>query len=264
MTESLLRVMFVADVVGQPGCDVLYKLLPGLQAEHNVDFTIVNGENANNNGKGITLKIAKRFFAANVDAITGGNHTWENWRNAELFAEEERVLRPANYPEGNIGRGYKIFDLGSGDKLAILNLQGRTFLYPILCPFRYADEVLKQISKETKNIIIDFHAEATAEKIALGWYLDGRVSAIFGTHTHVQTADERVLPRGTAYITDAGMTGSHDSVIGMKRDIAIQRFIYQTPRVFEVANKNLKLSAVIVDIDRNSGKAKKITRLQSS
>ncbi len=256
-----LTLLFVADVVGQPGCEILARLLPGMKKQYRADLVIANGENANNNGKGITEKIARRFFNLGVDIITGGNHTWENRKIAELFETEPRILRPANYPEGNPGKGYYILTLLDQTKVAVINLQGRTYMFPIRCPFRMADELIEEIRQETRLIIVDFHAEATAEKIALGWYLDGRVSAIIGTHTHVQTADERILPKGTAYITDAGMTGAHDSVIGMKINGAIERFIHQTPRKFDVANENLKFSGVVVSIDKLTGKALKIQRI---
>jgi metallophosphoesterase (TIGR00282 family) len=263
MEESnVITVLFVADVVGQAGCEILIKKVPELKEDYSVDFIIANGENANNNGKGITLNIAKRFFEAGVDIITGGNHTWENRNHKELFENESRVLRPANYPDGNPGKGYSICKAKKNDtKLAVLNLQGRTFLYSIDCPFLCADKIIEQLKEQTNHIIVDFHAEATAEKIALGWYLDGKVSGVIGTHTHVQTADDRILPNGTAYITDVGMTGSHNSVIGTKIEHAIRRFIYQTPSSFAVAIENPRLSGVIVTIDANTGKATSITRL---
>ncbi|MDQ7052118.1 MAG: TIGR00282 family metallophosphoesterase [candidate division KSB1 bacterium] len=260
-SNHLLTVLFVADVVGQPGCEILSRLLPTLKKQYRADFVIANGENANNNGKGITDKIARRFFDLGVDVITGGNHTWENRKINELFKEEPRVLRPANYPDENPGKGVYIARLLDDTRIAVINLQGRTFMYPIRCPFRMADALIKQVKQETHLIIVDFHAEATAEKIALGWYLDGKASAIIGTHTHVQTADERILPKGTAYITDAGMTGAHDSVIGMKIPNALHRFLNQTPSRFDVANENLRFSGVLITIERDTGKAQSIQRI---
>lgn len=263
--NNTLNVLFIADIVGQAGCEILIKKIPELKEKYAAHFVIANGENANNNGKGITLKIAKRFFEAGVDLITGGNHTWENRNNVELFENEERVLRPANYPDGNIGKGYYLAELqDTMTKIGVLNLQGRTFLFSILCPFLYADKMIEILKKETNIIIVDFHAEATAEKIALGWYLDGKVSGVIGTHTHVQTADDKILPKGTAYITDVGMTGSHKSVIGTKIEHAIHRFIYQTPSKFEIASDDPKLSGVLIAIDSISGKAKSIERIVTS
>lgn len=264
-SDAKITILFIADVVGQAGCEILTKKVPELRDSYAADFVIANGENANNNGRGITLKIAKRFFDAGVDVITGGNHSWENRNNVELFETENRVLRPANYPEGNIGQGRLIADLkDDATKIAVLNLQGRTFLYPIHCPFLFADKAAAELREQTNIIIVDFHAEATAEKIALGWYLDGKVSGIIGTHTHVQTADEKILPAGTAYITDAGMTGAHHSVIGTKIENALHRFIYQTPCKFEIASGDPKLSGVLLSIDKMTGKAESITRIMTT
>ncbi len=261
VSSSSIRILFIADIVGQPGMDAVKTLLPLIKKSQKIDFTIANGENANA-GKGITEKQARVLFGYGVDLITGGNHTWENWHSKQLFANEERVLRPANYPDENPGKGHYVATLDDGTKLAVLNIQGRTFMYPLLCPFRKADELLPRLKKESNIIIVDFHAEATAEKIALGWYLNGRVSAVIGTHTHVQTADERVLPDGgTAYITDAGMTGAHDSVIGMSIKKALHRFLKQTPAKFEVAEANMRLNGVIIEVDKDSGKALSIQRI---
>jgi metallophosphoesterase (TIGR00282 family) len=261
--EKTITVLFIADVVGQAGCEILAKELSELKKKYLVDLTIANGENANNNGKGITDKIAKRFFDLGVDVITGGNHSWENRNHRELFESEPRVLRPANYPEGNPGNGHYLLALDDQVKIAVLNLQGRTFLYPIQCPFLFADKFVDYVKKHTHIIIVDFHAEATAEKIALGWYLDGKVSGVIGTHTHVQTADDRILPKGTAYITDVGMTGAHDSVIGTKTEHAIRKFIHQTPVKFEIATDNPRLSGVVLKIDSLTGKAKSISRIST-
>ncbi len=260
MQNNILKVLFVADVVGKPGYDILTEILPGFIDKYKIDFVIANGENTNN-GKGITDKQAERFFKLGVDVITGGNHTWENWKLKELLQNYDKILRPANYPEGNLGSGVVIVEAGEKSKIAIINLQGRTFMYPIDCPFRAADKIIDEVKKETSIILVDFHAEATAEKIAMGWYLDGRVSAIIGTHTHVQTADERILPKGSAFITDAGMTGPHDSVIGMDVGIALHRFIKQTPRKFELATENSRFNAVLIDIDTKSGQSQSIQRI---
>jgi len=259
--NNAVTVLFIADVVGQPGVEILSRLLPGLQKKHRFDFIIANGENANNNAKGITENIAQRFFGLGVHVITGGNHSWENRNAAALFKKEARVLRPANYPEDNPGSGFYIDQLLDETKIAVINLQGRTFMYLIRCPFRLADELLAEIRQQTPIIIVDFHAEATAEKMALGWYLDGKVSAVIGTHTHIQTADERILPKGTAYLTDAGMTGAHDSVIGMRIPHALHRFLMQTPNRAEVAAENLRFCGAIVKIDKTTGRALDIQRL---
>jgi len=259
--SNAVTVLFIADVVGQPGVEILSRLLPGLQKKHRFDFIIANGENANNNAKGITAKIAQRFFDLGIQVITGGNHSWENKNAAALFKSEARVLRPANYPEDNPGNGFYIAQLMDETKIGVINLQGRTFMYPIRCPFRLADELIKDIRQETPIIIVDFHAEATAEKMALGWYLDGKVSAILGTHTHIQTADERILPKGTAYITDAGMTGAHDSVIGMRIPQALHRFLKQTPKRAEVAAENLRFCGIILKLDKTTGRALDIQRV---
>ncbi|KAA3616721.1 MAG: TIGR00282 family metallophosphoesterase [Calditrichaeota bacterium] len=260
MSDNTLRTLFVADVVGKPGYEVLTEILPSTIDKYKIDFVIANGENTNN-GKGITESQAERFFKLGVDVITGGNHTWENWKLKELFQKEDRILRPANYPESNIGTGVKTIQIRDDLKVSVLNLQGRTFMYPIDCPFQSANKLIEELQKESPLIFVDFHAEATAEKIAMGWYLDGRVSAIIGTHTHVQTADERILPKGTAYITDAGMTGPHDSVIGMNIDIALHRFLKQTPRKFELATENNRFNAIIIDTNINTGQSKSIQRL---
>ncbi len=255
-----LRVLFIADIVGKPGLEIITKLLPGLLEKHQIDFCIANGENGCE-GKGLTAKLARKYYSAGIDVITSGNHIWYNWDIYDLLKTDPRIVRPSNYPDGNVGKGSTILDLEDGLKVAVLNLQGRTFMYPIECPFRKAMEEVRKLQKETNIIIIDFHAEASAEKIALGWYLDGKVSAVIGTHTHVPTADERVLPEGTAYITDAGMTGPFDSVIGLKKELAIKRFLHQTPVRYKPAEDNIRLCGVTLTIDRESGKAITIERL---
>jgi hypothetical protein len=258
--QNLVTVLFIADIFGKPGLDLTTNLLPALKERYQPDLVIANGENGAE-GKGLTEKIAQQYFELGIHVVTGGNHIWENAGIYKLWPQEHRVLRPANYPPPNPGRGYIVAETVRGAAVAVINLQGRTFMYPIECPFRTADEILRHISRRTKIIIIDFHAEATAEKMALAWYLDGRVSAVIGTHTHVPTADERILPRGTAYITDAGMTGPFDSVIGMKKDIAIKRFLRQVPFRFEPAEENVRFCGLVIKIDSDSGKAKNIERV---
>jgi 2',3'-cyclic-nucleotide 2'-phosphodiesterase len=246
--------------MGTPGMDVVGMFLPSLAREHAADLVIANGENAMD-GKSISEAQMRRLYELGVKVITSGNHIWEKWHIHKLLAAEQNLLRPANYPTGNAGRGYTIVDLGAKGKVGVLNLQGRAFLNPIDCPFKTADWAIGRMQDETRCIIVDMHAEATAEKIAMGWYLDGRVSAVVGTHTHVQTADARVLPGGTAYITDVGMTGPYDSVVGMKKDIAIKRFTKQTPHKFESATEDVHVAAVVVVVDAATGRAESITPL---
>jgi len=264
MTDSSVwTVLFVADIVGKPGLEITERLLPGLKEKHSPDLIIANGENAAN-GKGITDSIASKFFELGINVITGGNHIWENAEIYKLWQKNYRILRPANFPAANPGRGYILFDLPDGGKAAVINLQGRTFMTSIDCPFRVADEILHRIRPHVGFVVVDFHAEATAEKIALGWYLDGRVSAMIGTHTHVPTADERILPAGTAYITDVGMTGPFDSVIGMKKEPAIKRFTRQVPMRFETATDDNHLCGLLVRISKATSKATSIERLRVS
>ena len=249
-----ITVLLVGDVVGETGLAFLGQTLPSLIEEHAAEFVIVNGENVCQ-GKGLRPADATAIFRAGAHVITSGNHIWERWQSKDVLVNNRNVLRPLNYPRENVGFGYFLHTLPGGKKIAVVNLQGRTFLPSIDCPFRTADWVVDKIRPDAKAIIVDFHAEATAEKMALGWYLDGRVSAIIGTHTHVQTNDARLLPGGTAFLTDVGMTGPYDSVIGMKKDPAIKRFLMQTPHKFEVAEGDLRLAAVLMRIDVETGKA---------
>jgi metallophosphoesterase (TIGR00282 family) len=254
-----INVLFIGDVVGEPGLRIVEMLLPNFKKIYNVNFCIANGENVAD-GKGITPETAQRLFKAGVNVITTGNHVWDKLQFVkDYLINEPNILRPLNYPKGTYGKGYVVYNLPSRNvKIAVINLQGRIFLYPIDCPFRTAETALAKISKETKIIIVDMHADATAEKMAMGWYLDGRVSAVVGTHTHIPTADGRILPGGTAYITDIGMTGPYDSVIGMEKRSSILRFLYQTPHKYEVAQNDVKFSAVLISIDAETGKALKI------
>ncbi len=254
-----INVLFIGDVVGEPGLRIVEMLLPNFKKMYNVDFCIANGENVAD-GKGITPETAQRLFKAGVNVITTGNHVWDKLQFVkDYLINEPNILRPLNYPKGTYGKGYVVYSLPSKNiKIAVINLQGRVFLYPIDCPFRTAEMALAKISKETKIIIVDMHADATAEKMAMGWYLDGRVSAVVGTHTHIPTADGRILPGGTAYITDIGMTGPYDSVIGMEKRSSILRFLYQTPHKYEVAQNDVKFSSVLISIDAETGKALRI------
>lgn len=249
-------VLFVGDIVGSSGRKALRYNLPYLKKKYCPDFIIVNGENAAG-GRGITGAIAREFFDLGVHCITMGNHTWDNKDIFEWIDQEPRVIRPANFPDGAPGRGTAV--LRQGDKqLALINLQGRTFLPPLDDPFAMADRLAGELRGVTRCIFVDFHAEATSEKIAMGWHLDGKVSAMVGTHTHVQTHDERILPQGTAYVTDVGMTGSHEGVLGMKRDAVLYRFQTQLPARFHADEGKWQFHAVVVDIDESTGKSRRI------
>jgi 2',3'-cyclic-nucleotide 2'-phosphodiesterase len=252
--SSTLNIFFVGDIVGKPGLDLTETLLRSYLEKYSVDLCIANGENLSD-GKGILSEDAERLFSLGVRVITGGNHTWDKWQTRKLLARENRILRPLNYPKENPGLGFTIVDVEGKGKVGVLNLQGRTFMQTIDCPFKAAEWAYNKIKEQTPVILLDFHAEATAEKIAMAWYLDGRVSAIIGTHTHTPTADARILPEGTAYITDVGMTGPYDSVIGMKKDIAIRRFINQTPFKYETASHDARFCGVFVQVDTQTGKA---------
>jgi hypothetical protein len=221
---------------------------------------IANGENAAG-GFGLTAQTADEMFAAGVDFLTSGNHIWDKRAILPYLTEQPRLLRPHNYPNGTPGTGIYIGDTNCGVRVGVLNLQGRVFMVSIDCPFVSGLAAIEQIRRQTSVIIVDFHAEATSEKQAFGWYVDGRVSAVVGTHTHVQTADERLLPRGTAYITDLGMTGPHDSVIGSVPDLALDRFLRQMPVRLEPASGNLRICGVVIDIDESTGRALGIQRL---
>ena len=254
-----MKILFVGDIFGQPGKNVASKFIPRMIREHTIDFCIVNGENAAG-GFGLTGNIARKFFSYGVDIITSGNHIWDRKETEELLIESDRILRPANYPPDVCGRGYTTIHK-DGKTIGVINLIGRVFMQPVDCPFRTADKILERLKHETKVIIVDIHAESTSEKIALGWYLDGYVSAVLGTHTHVMTADERILPKGTAYISDVGMTGPHDSVIGVRIEQSLARLVKQMPVRFSPAEHGLKFSAVLLEIDDSSGRALSIERI---
>jgi len=256
-----VKLLFIGDIVGRPGRFALSALLDKLVDRHAIDMVIANGENAAA-GFGLTPDIARELFGYGVDVLTSGNHIWDKREIYGLLDRDEPILRPGNYPEGLPGRGYGIFTTPGGSKIGILNLEGRVFMNNLECPFRTADALIETLKKETSVIFVDFHAEATSEKVALGHYLDGKVTAVVGTHTHVQTADETILPGGTAYLTDAGMTGSHDAVIGIRKELAIERFLTQLPVRFEVAKKDPILCGVVVTVDAKSAKALAIERVR--
>ena len=250
----------VGDVFGEPGRTALARLLPRLRQEHAIDCCVVNVENAAA-GFGVTPAIARQFLAEGADVLTSGNHIWDKREIVEYIARENLLLRPANYPVGTPGVGHISVKCGP-HKVAVLNLMGRVFMLPIDCPFRKADEIVPELRRETPIVLVDMHAEATSESQAMGWYLDGRVSAVIGTHRHVQTADERVLPGGTAYITDVGMTGPTEGVIGVDRDVILQRFLQQMPARFEPAKGPAALHGAVIAVDPDSGRALDIRRLR--
>lgn len=254
-----MRVLFVGDIVGSPGREMVKRYLPKLKAKYNPHVTIVNGENAAH-GKGMTEKIYHQLLESGAQVITMGNHTWDKKDIFEFMDHAKQMIRPANFPEGTPGKGF-IYVSVEGKELAVINLQGRTFLPSINCPFRKAEEIIKEVKKRTPFIFVDFHAEATSEKQAMGWYLDGKVSAVVGTHTHVQTADERLLEKGTAYITDVGMTGPYDGILGVDREAVIKKFLTSLPVRFEIAEGRTQLNAVIIDINEQNGKAASIKRI---
>lgn len=255
-----MKVLFIADIMGRAGRGAVTRALPELKTKEQLDLVIANGENAAG-GMGLTPNIARDLFHLGIDVLTMGNHTWDKKEILDII-DDESIVRPANYAPGVPGRGARLVTTTSGFKVGILNLLGRVFMPPSDCPFRAADKVIQELKKETPVIIVDMHAEATSEKVAMGWYLDGKVSAVIGTHTHVQTADEKVLPEGTAFITDVGMTGPFDSVIGIKKEIILQRFLLQVPVRFAVSEKDIWFNGALLEIDEKSGKATSIQRLQ--
>jgi 2',3'-cyclic-nucleotide 2'-phosphodiesterase len=255
-----MNILMIGDVFGESGRAAVARLLPGLRRQHAADLVVANVENAAG-GFGVTPAFARAFLDQGVDVMTSGNHIWDKKEIVEYIAKENLLLRPANFPSGTPGVGWVTVKAGP-HRVAVLNLMGRVFMHPIDCPFRTADAILPELRRETPIILVDMHAEATSESVAMGWYLDGRVSAVVGTHRHVQTADERVLPGGTAYITDLGLTGPTDGVIGVDRDTIIQRFLNQMPARFEPAKGPAALHGVVITVEPESGRAPAIHRLQ--
>ncbi len=267
-----MKVLLIGDIVGKVGRRVLSNVLFKVVDQMKIDFSIANCENAAG-GFGITREIANEIFNCGIDVLTSGNHIWDKKETVQFIDEDRRILRPANYPEEGVpGSGSGIFETRTGIKICVMNLSGRVFMDSLDCPFKVADREIARLKSSSRNsseqhngikvTIVDMHAEATSEKIAMGWYLDGRVSAVIGTHTHVQTADEKILPGGTAYITDVGMTGPSNSVIGIRKELALEKFLTKMPRKFEMAGGEGQFNGVVVDIDENSGQAKGIKRLQ--
>ena len=255
-----MKILFIGDIIGKPGRQAVRDLLPGLISEHGIDLVIANCENAAA-GFGITREIVEELYNNRIDVLTSGNHIWDKREVLGFIDDYETLLRPANYPAKVPGTGAVLMPTAAGGYVGVLNLAGRIFMHPIDCPFVTAKNKIAELRSKTKVIIVDMHAEATSEKKALGWYLDGEVTAVLGTHTHVQTADNEIMPQGTAYISDVGMTGPFDSVIGIKKDAIIERFLTQIPNKFDVAKGDIRLQGVLLDVDATTGKANTIERI---
>ncbi|MDP3791270.1 MAG: TIGR00282 family metallophosphoesterase [Candidatus Omnitrophota bacterium] len=256
-----MRVLFIGDIVGEPGRHAIKELVPKIVKREKIDFIVANGENVAG-GSGITPMLVDELLGYGIDVITSGDHIWKRKEISDRLSQDARILRPANYPRESPGSGSTVVESKSGVEVGVINLQGRVFMQAIECPFRAAKAEVDRIKNKARVIIVDIHAEATSEKMAMGWFLDGSVSAIIGTHTHVQTADEKILPKGTAFLTDAGMTGPFDSVIGRNKEQILTRFISQMPTKFEMAEGDVQLHGAIIDIDEKTGKAESIKRVQ--
>lgn len=249
MSKKLLNILFIGDIVGDPGLSLLETFLPGFIKKYEADFVIANGENSHE-GKGINRSIIQKLYDLGVHVITGGNHSFAKWKVFSYMKNDGNILRPLNYPKGNPGYGYGIYDIPNQNmKIGVLNLQGRTFMSAIDDPFSTADWAIDRIKEETDLVFIDFHAEATAEKMALAWHLDGKVSVFVGTHTHIPTNDARILPKGTGYISDVGMTGSFDSVLGMDKETSMKRFMLGTPHRYKLADGNNHICGIFAKVD---------------
>ncbi len=255
-----MRILFLGDIVGRPGRRAAREMLPALKEKYEPHLIIANGENAAG-GNGITEEAAQELYDAGIDILTMGNHVWDRKEIYNFIDRDKRIIRPANYPPGTPGQGFTVVSV-QDIKVGIVNLSGRVFLPPLECPFRSIDQILPLLQQETSLILVDFHAEATSEKVAFGWYVDGRVTAVIGTHTHIQTADERILPGGTGYITDVGMTGPRDSVLGVKLEAVLKKFLTLQPVRFEVAGGALQLNALFLEIDPQRNTTQAIERIQ--
>ena len=255
-----MKILFIGDIVGEPGRKAVKALVPGLRARHSIDVVIANGENSAG-GSGITPKTAEEIFSAGVDVITSGDHLWDQKEVTVLLAEEPRFLRPLNYPAGTIGHGSGVFRLDGLPPFGVMNLQGRVFMPDLDNPFAAAQAEVERLKETTRVVFVDMHAEATSEKIAMARMLDGLVSAVIGTHTHVQTADEQIFPGGTAYLSDAGFTGPHESVLGREIQPVIARFLTNTPQRFAVAKERVLLQGALIEVENSTGHALKIQRL---
>jgi metallophosphoesterase (TIGR00282 family) len=258
-----VKILFIGDIVGEPGRKAVSTLVPRLRRQHDLDVVIANGENSAG-GSGITPKTAADIFDSGVDVITTGDHLWDQKEVTALLQSEPRFLRPLNYPRGTVGQGARLFQPESRPPFAVMNLQGRTFMAALENPFSVAPPVIAELRRQTSVIFVDFHGEATSEKIAFARMVDGQVSAVVGTHTHVQTADEQIFPGGTAFLCDAGFTGPHESVLGREIEPIIRRFVAQTPQRFEVAKERIFLQGAVIDIDDNTGKARSIQRISEA
>jgi metallophosphoesterase (TIGR00282 family) len=257
-----MKILFIGDVVGKPGRQALRALVPGLVQQHNLDFVIANGENSAG-GSGLTPDTAEEIFAAGVDVITMGDHTWDQKEILQIIDREPRLLRPANFPPGTPGNGAAVFDREGLPPIAVLNLMGRTFMRALDCPFRAALEEVEKLRAQTHIIVVDMHAEATSEKIAMGRFLDGKVSAVLGTHTHVQTADEQIFPNGTAFLCDVGMCGPKESILGREITPILERYLTQMPKRFDMAKGAVQFNGCLVDVDEATGKAVVIERVSA-
>ncbi|HEX9365595.1 MAG TPA: TIGR00282 family metallophosphoesterase [Vicinamibacterales bacterium] len=259
-----MRILFIGDIFGKPGREIARRAVPALVEQESLDFVIANVENAAA-GFGVTGDIADTILGYGVDALTTGNHVWDKKEVLDYIPRQPKLLRPANFPGGGVpGRGSYLGQTRTGEPIGVINVMGRIFMQPLDDPFAVVLKEIEAMRARARVIIVDFHAEATSEKVAMGWHLDGRVTAVFGTHTHVQTADERILPKGTAYMTDAGMTGPHDSIIGVTTEIALTRFLTAMPARFESATGPGRLNGAIVTADHASGRATAIQRLNLS
>lgn len=255
-----MKILFIGDIVGGPGRRAVREVVPALIEDCRIDMVIANCENAAA-GFGITREIVEELYRCRIDVLTSGNHIWDKKEVLEFVEDYETLLRPANYPQVAPGFGSVLVPCPSGVHVGVINLAGRVFMRPLDCPFKAAEREIEKLRRKTKILVVDMHAEATSEKQAMGWFLDGRVSAVIGTHTHVQTADEQILPQGTAYVTDAGMTGPFDSIIGTKKEAVLERFLNQMPNKFDVAKGDVRLQGVLINLDQDTGRSLGIERI---
>lgn len=258
-----MNILVLGDIVGKPGRKAISTFLSRIIKEYDIQFTIANAENSAG-GRGLSRKVMDELLNSGIDVLTMGNHVWDNKEIFNFIDEQRRLIRPANYPGYCPGEGYRVYIAGFNMRIAVINASGRIFLSPLDCPFRVVDDIIAEIKDKTDSIIIDFHAEATSEKLAFAHYFDGRVTAVLGTHTHIQTADERILPKGTAYISDLGMTGPYDSILGMDKDQVIKKLLTQRPVRLEVAKGPVQLQGVVLNLDENCNRVLNISRLSYS